>query len=284
MEQNVCQFIPFQHDLASIHTINYVLETKAQPYDRMRIEAVYKMYYVCSGQGRLHTLGKILPLTKGDIFFTFPACAFAIETIENFTYMYISFVGSRGYQILEKLSISGSSNFLFHEAGEVQPFWEMGIQSNSKVIDLMSESVLLYTFSFLGNRLLADTKISSQHQRVQLIKKYIDDHFADSDFSIDNISRELFYNKKYVSSVFKKQFGIGIIEYLNTIRIQNACTMFEQGVTSISDISARCGFSDAQYFSKIFKARMGIAPTQYLNSLREERRTETKERSAASHG
>ena len=36
-------------------------------------ESVYKMYYICSGKGLIHSLGKTTPLSQGDLFFTFPA-------------------------------------------------------------------------------------------------------------------------------------------------------------------------------------------------------------------
>ena len=263
MEQNICHFVPFHKDIHSIHTINFVLETMPQQYERLKLESVYKMYYVCSGQGAIHTPGQTIPLTQGDIFFTFPAFPFAIESKQDFAYMYISFVGLRGNMILESLAIS-NTNFVFHNAEEVSDFWEKGLAIDPKVIDLMSESVLLYTFSFLGNKLLTENNKPHQYHGVNLIKKYIDDHFTEHNFSLDTMSRELSYNKKYVSYIFKKQFGIGIIDYLNTIRIQNACTMIEQGFTSINDIADRCGYSDAQYFSKIFKAKMGAAPTQHI--------------------
>lgn len=266
MKQNICHFIPFHKDTYSIHTINFVLETKPQLYDRLKSESVYKMYYVCSGKGYIHTTGQITPLTQGDLFFTFPAASFAIESVENFTYMYISFIGLRGNMIMESLNIS-SNNFLFHNADEVQNFWEKGILANSKVMEFISESVLLYTFSFLGNRLLPDNKQQKQQHSVDLIKKYLDDHFTEHNFSLEAMSRNLCYNKKYISHVFKKHFGIGIIEYLNTVRIQNACTMIAQGFTSINDIADRCGYADAQYFSKIFKTKMGVVPTQYINHV-----------------
>lgn len=266
MKENICHFIPFHKDTHSIHTINFVFETNPQEYNHLKSESVYKIYYVCSGQGYIHTTGKITPLIQGDIFFTFPTSSFAIESKEDFTYMYISFVGLRGNMIMERLSIS-SNNFLFHQANEVQDFWEKGILSSSKVTELISESVLLYTFAFLENRLLTDSDNSKRPHSVDLIKKHLDDHFTDHNFSLEDMSQQLSYNKKYISYVFKKHYGIGIIEYLNTVRIQNACTMIEQGFTSVNDIADRCGYSDAQYFSKIFKTKMGIAPSLYIHNL-----------------
>lgn len=266
MEQNICHFIPFHKNHHSIHTINFVLETKQQPYERLKSESVYKMYYVCSGYGAIHTAGKITPLHHGDLFFTFPSHFFAIESIENLTYMYISFVGYRGNELMESLKIS-CNNFIFHDMDEIYDFWKKALLTNPKVIDLISESVLLYTFSFLGNRLLTENNTSKQHHCIDEIKKYIDDHFSSHNFSLEAMSRELSYNKKYISYVFKKQTGTGIIEYLNTIRIQNACTMMEQGFTCVADIADRCGYSNAQYFAKIFKSKMGIAPSQHIKML-----------------
>ena len=266
MEQNICHFIPFRKDILSIHTINFVLETKQQQYTRLKTESTYKIYFVCSGNGYIHTAGKKTPLSQGDIFFTFPATSFAIESKDDFQYMYISFVGYRGNELMETLHIN-PQHFVFHNADEISDMWEKGLHANESVMDLMSESVLLYTFAFLKERLLPENKNPKQNHSVELIKKYIDEHFSDHNFSLENISHDLSYNKKYISYIFKKEIGTGIIDYLNTIRIQNACTMLEQGFTSISDIADRCGYSDAQYFSKVFKSRMGYAPKQHIKTL-----------------
>lgn len=273
MKENICHFIPLRKNVHSIHTINFVLETLPQPYTKLKSEAVYKMYYVSCGQGYLHTPGKIIPLTKGNIFFTFPASPFAIESGEDFCYMYISFIGLRGNMILDSLNIN-NSNCLFHGTHEVQAFWEKGLLTNPKMTDWISESVLLYTFSYLGTELFTTQEPKKQNQSVSLIKKYVDDHFSSQNFSLETMSRELSYNPKYISHVFKKHFGIGIIEYLNTLRIQNACTLIEQGFTSVSHIADSCGYSDAAYFSRIFKGKMGVSPTQYIKDVQSVEKTD----------
>ena len=267
MKENICRFVPFQQDLHTIHTINFVYETKPQIYRGLKIESVYKMHYVYNGRGLLHIQGKTAELHAGDIFFTFPAVPFAIESIENFEYMYISFIGVRANRIMEMLHIN-SQNYIYQNAAEIAPFWSNGLTTAQQVIDLMSESILLYTFSFLGSKLLPDPHIPKQSHATERIKKYIDDNFSNHNFSLEAMSQELSYNKKYISFIFKKHIGIGIIEYLNIIRIQNACTMMEQGFTSVSDIADWCGFSDSNYFSKKFKERMGVLPTQYIKAQR----------------
>lgn len=264
MDNNICHFIPYQKDHHAIHTINYVLETLPQSGTGLKSEALYKMHFVRSGRGFLHIPGQTCPLSAGDIFFTFPGRPFCIESGEDFSYMYISFLGARGNALMERLGI-GYSNFLFHSCMDAADFWEKGLQTPVELTDMISESILLYTFSYLGSRTLSFADTGKQKDdMVSVIKKYIDDHFSSPDFSLERMSEELKYNKKYVSSVFKKAMKIGIAEYLTTIRIQQACTMVTQGFTSVTDIAAYCGYRDPQYFSRVFKARMGISPGAYI--------------------
>ncbi len=267
MNDNICHFVPFHKDYHSLHTLNFVYETNLCLYQNLISESVYKMYFVCEGNGFLHTTGKINPIKKGDIFFTFPANPFKIESTENLKFMYISFVGARGNILLEESGIT-KNNFLILDCDEIFGIWENGINYPSELSGLVSESILLYTSAYLSKRLSANLTKTQNDDIVSKIKKYIDDNYTIPDFSLENISREYSYNKKYISNVFKAQLGIGFVEYLNMIRIQNACTMIEQGFRSVCDIAVKCGYSDPQYFSKVFKNKIGLTPTQYINSLK----------------
>ena len=269
-QQNVCRYVPREMSEHSIHTVNFVLETEPQFYTGLRLKALYTMYLVVEGQGKLHTQGKVQDLQVGDIFFSFPAEPFAIESVDGFQYMYISFLGARGNQLMEKLEISIRSNY-FSSCHELIPVWLQGIQSPADLSDIASEAILLHTFAYLGKRL---AKFSSKDRQgvnlVSAIQKYVDEHFSETDFTLDRLGKELKYNKKYLSTVFKKHVGVGIVEYLNSVRVQHACTMLHQGFSSVSDVAFRCGYSDAQYFSKVFKIRMGVSPRTYMEKVKKE--------------
>ena len=267
MQDSVCHFVPHDRENQAIQTIHFVRETRPQPNSALKSLSLYRIYYVCSGTGMLHTAGRTDPLTEGDVFLTFPGEPFCIESIAQFTYLYIGFLGARGNQIMERLQI-GHRNFLFHSCQELFPVWQQGMQTKDSLMDLISESVLLYTFSYLGNRSLSESNQDPVGSDTVLnIKKYIDDHFPESELSLDHISRDLQYNKKYISYIFKKTMGIGVIAYLNQIRIQHACTLIRQGFTAVGDIAARCGYADAQYFSRLFRERIGVPPGKYIHSL-----------------
>lgn len=269
-EQNICQFIPREINAHSIYTVNFVLETKKQAYTGLRLKALYTVYLVIQGQGRLHTQGEVRSLKEGDLFFSFPAEPYAIESVESFQYMYIGFLGSRGNQLMEKLGISPRA-FLFSDCGDIASIWMQGICCHSELSDIASEAVLLHTFAYLGGRL---SKFALQDRQginlVSSIQKYVDEHFSDAEFTLNRLGSELKYNKKYLSTVFKKQMGVGIVAYLHTVRIQHACTMLHQGFSSVSDVAFRCGYPDAQYFSKVFKRKMGLSPRAYMDKVKAE--------------
>lgn len=269
-EQNVCRFVPREINDHSIHTVHFVLETKEQVYTGLRLKSLYTVYFVLRGTGKLHTRGEVLSLSQGDVFFSFPAEPFAIESVCDFQYMYISFLGARGNRIMDKLGVSAKSP-LYPDCGELQTVWTQGLHGPSELSDIASEAVLLHTLAYLGSRL---PEFSSGGEGridlISMIQKYVDEHFSDPDFSLERLGSDLKYNKKYLSTVFKRHVGVGIVEYLHTVRIQHACTMLKQGFSSVSDVALRCGYPDAQYFSKVFKRRMSISPREYMASVKTE--------------
>jgi len=266
MNENICLFVPYHKDYHSIHTINFVLERNPQIYTSLTSYSVYRVHYVYSGNGILHTPGMQYEIKKGDVFFTFPSMLFSIEAPEDFSYMYISFVGSRGNMIMEKLGIN-NKKFIFRDCSETEPVWERGINVCQEISDVMSESILLYVFSHIGDKVLMSHTSKPQNHISLETKKFIDDNFTNPGLSLTFIAKKLSYNKKYISSAFKKHFGISVVEYITTIRMQHAITLIKQGFSSISDISASCGYSDPQYFSKVFKKNFGKAPGKYREDL-----------------
>ena len=264
--QNICLFVPYHKDYQSIHTINFVLETNPQNNPSFRGESVYKVCLVRSGSGFLHTGRNIQPLSPGEVFFTFAGTPYFLEGDADFSYLYISFLGARANMIMEKLNIS-PANACFPDCGALTGFWLQGLEVHRELTDLISESILLYTFSFLGTRELEIRKEEHQPDDVFLkMKKYIDDNYNSPDLSLTSLGAEIAYHPKYLSGLFKRRMGIGIAEYINTVRIQNACTLMDQGLLCVSEIASLSGYRDPLYFSKVFKKKMGMSPKSYIAS------------------
>lgn len=266
---NVCRFVPARKGQA-LHILNLVYETKAAAYNGLNSEATYKMHLVVGGSGRLHTPGKTEPLQTGDLFFSRPAVPFAIESEQDLQYIYISFLGDRANLFIDQLRISGN-HCLFAGFADLQPMLEQALRSEIQVADVYCEGILLYAFARLGEHLFPkERKEKEKGDAADRIKKYIDEQFSDAELSLEQIGNALNYNKKYISAVFKSKFKIGVADYLRNVRLQHACTLMEQGFSSVKDIAYLCGFSDPLYFSKVFKYQLGKSPREHIAALKKD--------------
>lgn len=268
MEENICKFAPTKHIEKGIDTINFVWEKNGDLCKNAQIRHIYSINLVIEGDGIFIISGVQYNIKKGDIFFIFPSVEFQIISKNNLQYIYISFLGIRSNKILESLKISKKAPY-YESYVELIDFWmDSLLKSRSGNIDMLSESVLLYTFSIMGNDLLDNRKSDQNNEDiVTLIKQYADTHFFDSYISLERISKKFLYNKKYIGTAFKKSVGTGFNQYINTLRVQNACTLIEEGITSIKEISSMCGFSDQMYFSKVFKKLMGVTPSEHIKNI-----------------
>ena len=71
----------------------------------------------------------------------------------------------------------------------------------------------------------------------------------------------------YLSSVFKKETGQTLSEYILRRRIEYAEYLLTTTSLQVQTISLHCGIMDAQYFSKLFKKLKGKTPLQYRKSI-----------------
>ena len=178
---NVCRFIPMNPAPDVIQIINFVYETSgADESVAPKISAVYRIHYVTEGSATVQCGSLRCRVKAGDIFFILPAVPYVIEGDGDFKYYYISYLGLRANILSERLGIS-SRSFVFDGFFDVLKMWEQGVSVSDKNIDLAGESVLMYTFSRIGERANADKEqiISEVSNRFLLVKKYIDDNFSE---------------------------------------------------------------------------------------------------------
>lgn len=206
-------------------------------------------------------------IKTGDVFFIFPAVSYTLEGDDEFEFMYISFVGTRANALMERYGIS-SRNFVFSEENNLLDLWKRGLSLSNSVTEIVAESLVLYTLAIVRNEFLTDEEndMTKPQDRFLLVKKYIDENFSDPELSLEKLSGEFSYNKKYLSSAFKKLFRVSLSDYLCTVRINHACVLIDRNYKSISDIAFLCGFSDPMHFSKVFKKKMTMSPREYIKS------------------
>ncbi|MDO4333675.1 MAG: response regulator [Eubacteriales bacterium] len=73
----------------------------------------------------------------------------------------------------------------------------------------------------------------------------------------------------YLSTIFRKEYGINYTEFLIQLRIEKAKILLAAGNERLADIAEKCGFNDHAYFTRTFKKLTGISPNDYRKSVKE---------------
>jgi YesN/AraC family two-component response regulator len=78
------------------------------------------------------------------------------------------------------------------------------------------------------------------------------------------ISKACYLSVNYLSSLFHREVGMTVNDYITARRMRRACELLEQeGKVYITEIARQVGYQDPAYFSRQFKMSMGCTPQQY---------------------
>lgn len=94
----------------------------------------------------------------------------------------------------------------------------------------------------------------------------------DSDFSLDlslgSLAEKIGVTKEYLSSLFKKEVGKTVTEYIREKRMSYAAFLLRTTDLQIQTVAQHCGIEDLQYFSKLFKKSFSRSPRDYRENVK----------------
>lgn len=130
------------------------------------------------------------------------------------------------------------------------------LTSESSGISLMKEMIHKYCL-LVKNHSLKGYSL--------LVRKVITRINADltADLSLKAQAVELNVNASYLSTLFKKETGSTLTEYVNRKRIEHAILLLNTSDMQIQMIAQYCGIPDVNYFTKTFKKIIGKTPKEY---------------------
>ncbi len=258
MAKNICKFL--NSGFPDTLTVScFVLETNPETMILPQKLANNRMVLAVDGEGILKTDENALRFSMGKLFFGFEGEIFCVNEIKNISYMYIDFRGTRAQELLHRFNIN-KENRSFDNFDGLIPMWsESLLRASEQTIDLVAESILLYTFSHL------DVVLGKHSSLISKIIDLTEDHFTEQTFSLSELSNNLSYNSKYLSHLFRKNMNLSYSEYLCTLRIKYAVSLFDYGIDSVKNVALLSGFADPLYFSKVFKKKIGVSPKEYIN-------------------
>lgn len=245
------------------HFISTVAGHPAMP--AMHYHSSYELYYLEAGSREYFVEDKFFSVSAGDFILISPSQfhrtggAYSLRTIVGFTYDFLTETYTPAairhlLKCFDKTLISPPE----HTQSEFKQILKSLAMCTNKTEFALELGTLL-------RKLAKCTPETSCDERISSIIKYINKHFPEIQ-SIEQIAEQVHISKHHLCRIFKESMGITLIDYLNHIRVKNACNFLEISDKDILEISQLCGFHSSAYFSNVFKKITGYSPSKYRKS------------------
>lgn len=157
------------------------------------------------------------------------------------------------------------------EAAAVHPTHIHAISSQyARKIELItSQAAFLSLIKEMVRKYCLLVKNHSLKGYSMLVRKVITNIIYDltADLSLKAQAKELNVNPSYLSTLFKKETGQTLTEFVNRKRIEHAILLLNSTDMQIQVVAQYCGIPDVNYFTKTFKKIVGKTPKEYREMI-----------------
>jgi AraC-like DNA-binding protein len=106
--------------------------------------------------------------------------------------------------------------------------------------------------------LIINNKFDFKNKLLSILKRELN-----SKLMLQDLCKEMSLSQTHLERLTHKEFGCGVIELFNQLKINLACTLLSTSDKNIKEISDYLGFCDQAYFCRLFKIKMKMTPKEY---------------------
>ena len=224
--------------------------------------------FVLGGKTRVSVDSNTYEVNSGDVVIIFPNQTHRFETIERERYILLLINPDLMPELSQEFTTTVPASNLIEGAAN-DPVLRNLIEKISELYyekgayrDTILRGYLLAFFGLLLRRVELRDVQSCDYHVLGLILNYCIKNYA-SPLSLSVLERELHVSKYYISHVMSQKLHIGFNDYVNSLRISNACRLLRKSKKSITEISELVGFNTLRTFNRAFFKQMGVTPSDY---------------------
>lgn len=99
------------------------------------------------------------------------------------------------------------------------------------------------------------------------VMDYIEKNYK-KNITLADIGRAIYIKSAVISKIVKNATGMKFSDYLNKLRMQEACRLISKTDMTIACVASEVGYSDYAYFANKFKQYSNCLPSQYRKRVR----------------
>lgn len=182
-------------------------------------------------------------------------------------------------QYKEKISLSVYRCLMFDILGTILKAADAGgyheAIEETQVVEKLSvrlpadqlEELFLRLIGDVCGRIHALQKEAGQNDDLsRKVQAYILENYRDPDLNVSLTGQHFHMTPSYLSTIYKKQTGSSMLEFINQVRLEEAERLLEQGL-SVTEVAQQAGFRDSTYLIRVYKKKRGITPGQKKQKL-----------------
>ena len=215
------------------------------PYIRQH----FLIHIVLSGKGQLTDKYGTHKIGAGELFIIRPGetTVYTADEREPWHYVWIGFDGEEAERFDTECSVYKAP---FDLGRKLQGLVEKSETAREAYIAIIYE----LTYHLFAKAASAPDKLSQ-------IKAYIEYKYME-DITVSALTATFGFERSYLYRMFKTRYGIGLKEYIMSVRFERAKGFLEGGHT-VAETAYLVGYKDEFNFSRAFKKLIGKSPSEY---------------------
>jgi len=159
--------------------------------------------------------------------------------------------------VLSRAAVEGGVN--------IDTMLERNLTYVNKVMAIDNQEDLCAWISAALNEFIELVYASQDGRKMSQIRpaiNYIEANY-DKPVTLAEIARASHLSASRLAHLFKQQMGITAIEYVTSVRIEQAKRLLLATAQSCTEICFEAGYNNQSYFTRTFKAAVGVTPRQF---------------------
>lgn len=231
----------------------------------------YVIGFIEEGQRYLVCKGEEYIINPGDLLLFNPYDTHSCEQIDGKTLDYRCINVKPEVMRKVMLEINGDENLpcfkqsVLYHSKLVSNLRELHLKISQDESEFKKEELFLYLLEELiqtHSDLTILPLASETSHEIKTVCNYLEENYTKT-ITLNDLSALTRWSKYHLLRSFTKQKGISPYSYLETIRVNHAKKLLEQGIKPI-EVTSLTGFSDQSHLTKFFKRLVGLTPKQYM--------------------
>jgi AraC-like DNA-binding protein len=140
-----------------------------------------------------------------------------------------------------------------------------GAEQLYRFVELLNVLSTVHDPQALSSGSYAFSMTDPEGMRIASVYNYIMQNYA-SPLTLEDVAMQAHLTPTAFCRYFKKHTRHTLVNFINKVRINEACKMLVNGeAKSIATIAYSCGFNSITNFNYVFKSITGVSPRDYIN-------------------